>query len=249
MNVDKFDDVLEDIRRVAEEKGFVLNHEIDALVGTDFTPEDIVVLYDRLSDEKIEYFDTPEKARLKMEARKRREEKEEAKPEEDIKAVIRYDDPVRMYLREMGKVPLLNRQGEVDIAKRIEQGQIMIARAVISLDSPIREFERLARAVEREEIRMDEVVQIASGGIQPSYSGKKERQARFRPVKKIARLRKEIIEFQRQLKLRKNQSKRASLERSLELRESKLFEEYRGLRVNPKQIERIVTMIRESAEQ
>ena len=248
MNVEKFDDVLEDIRRVAEEKGFVLHHDIEALVGTDFTPEDIVVLYDRLSEEKIEYFDTAEKARLKMEARKRREEKEEAKPEEDVKAVIRYDDPVRMYLREMGKVPLLNRQGEVDIAKRIEQGQILIAKSVISLDSPIREFERLAKAVEREEMRMDEVVQIESGVIQPSYSGKKERQARFRPVRKIARLHKEIVEFKRQLKLRKNQSKRPSLERSLELRESKMFEEYRKLRVNPKQIERIVTMIRESAE-
>ena len=68
---DKFDDVLEDIRRVAEEKGFILNHEIDTIVGNDFTPEDIVVLYDKLSEEKIDYFDSAEKARLKMEARKR----------------------------------------------------------------------------------------------------------------------------------------------------------------------------------
>jgi len=76
---ERFDDVLENIRHIAEEKGFVLNHEIDALVGEDFTPEDIVVLYDRLSEEKIDFFDSPEKARLKIEARKRREEKEEQK--------------------------------------------------------------------------------------------------------------------------------------------------------------------------
>jgi len=75
--MDKFEDVLEDIRRVADDKGFILNHEIDALVGNDFGPEDIVALYDRLSEEKIDFFDSPEKARLKIEAKKRREEKEE----------------------------------------------------------------------------------------------------------------------------------------------------------------------------
>ena len=249
MDLEKFDDVLEDIRRVAEDKGFILNHEIDTLVGSDFSAEDIVVLYDKLSEEKIDYFDSAEKARLKMEAKKRREEKEEQKTEEDTKAVIRYDDPVRMYLREMGKVPLLDRQGEVDIAKRIEQGQIKIAKAVFSLDSPIRELQRLAELVENEEMRLDEVVQIESGGIHPHYSGKKERQARFRPIKRITKLRKEIVEFQRKIKLKNFQSKRANLERSLELRQIKLFDEYLKLQLNPKQIERIVGDIRDKQEE
>ena len=61
---ERFDSVLENIRHIAEQKGFVLNHEIDTLVGEDFSPEDIVVLYDRLSEEKIDFFDTPEKAKL-----------------------------------------------------------------------------------------------------------------------------------------------------------------------------------------
>jgi RNA polymerase primary sigma factor len=241
---DRFDDILENIRHIAEEKGFVLNHEIDALVGEDFTPEDIVVLYDRLSEEKIDYFDSAEKARLKIEAKKRREEKEEHKAEEDVRAVIRYDDPVRMYLREMGKVPLLDREGEVEIAKRIEQGQIMIAKAVFSLDSPIRELQRLARAVEKAEMRLDEVVQVETGGLAPSFTGKKERQMRFRPVKKIATLRKEIVDLQKKIKLKKNHTKRPMLERSLEARQAKLFEEYIKLQLNPKQLERIVENIR-----
>ena len=243
---DRFDTVLENIRHLAEEKGFVLNHEIDNLVGEDFSPEDIVILYDRLSEEKIDFFDTPEKAKLKVEARKRREEKEEEskKVEEDVKAVIRYDDPVRMYLREMGKVPLLDREGEVEIAKRIEAGQIMIAKAVFSLDSPIRELQRLARAVEKGDMRLDEVVQVETGGLAPSYTGKKERAARFRPVKKIATLRKEIVELQKKLKLKKTASKRPVLERSLEARQAKLFEEYIKLQLNPKQLEKIVEKIR-----
>ena len=244
MSVEKFDDVIEDIRRVAGEKGYILNREIEALVGSDFSPEEIVVLYDRLSDEKIDYFDTADKARLKIEARKRREGKDEAKQEEDVRAVIRYDDPVRMYLREMGKVPLLDRQGEVEIAKRIEAGQITVARAVMSLDSPIRELERLAKLVENEEMRIDEVVQLDANSPPASFVSKKERQARFRPVRKIARYRREISGLQHDLSLKKNQKKRPALERSLELRETKMFDEYLSLRMNPKQVERIVEMVR-----
>ena len=171
--MNKFDDVLEDIRRVAEDKGYILNHEIDTLVGRDFTPEDIVALYDRLSEEKIDYFDTEEKALLKIEAKKRRAEKEESQKEELLKTVIRYDDPVRMYLREMGKVPLLDRAGEVELAKRIEEGHLMVARAVFSLDAPILELQRLAEKVEESELRLDEVVQVETGGLHPHYTGKK----------------------------------------------------------------------------
>jgi RNA polymerase primary sigma factor len=241
---ERFESVLENIRHIAEDKGFVLNHEIDSLVGEDFSPEDIVVLYDRLSEEKIDFFDTPEKAKLKLEAKKRREEKDDHKAEEDVKAVIRYDDPVRMYLREMGKVPLLDREGEVVIAKRIEAGQILIAKAVFSLDSPIRELQRLARLVEKGDMRLDEVVQVETGGLAPSVIGKKERQARFRPVKKIAALRKEILELQKKVKLKKNKTKQPMLERSLEARQIKLFDEYIRLQLNPKQLERIVENIR-----
>jgi len=247
--MDKFDEALEDIRRVAEDKGYILNHEIDSLVGRDFSPEDIVTLYDRLSEEKIDFFDSPEKARLKMEAKKRREEKEETKNEDQLKAVIRYDDPVRMYLREMGKVPLLDREGEVELAKKIEDGQLMIARAVFSLDSSVRELQSLAEQVNKEEIRLDDVVQVETGGLHPHYTGKKERQARFKPIRNIAKLRKDIVELQKKMRLKKNKKKLPQLQRSLDLREGKLFDEYLKLQLNPKQLERIVEIIRENHDE
>jgi RNA polymerase primary sigma factor len=249
MRLDKFDDVLEDIRRVAEEKGYILNHEIDVLVGNDFTPDDIVQLYDRLSEEKIDFFDTQEKAKLKIEAKKRREEKEEVKSEELMKTVIRYDDPVRMYLREMGKVPLLDRQGEVEIAMRIEEGQLMIAKAVFSLDTPIHELKILTDRVDKGELRLDEVVQVETGGLHPHYTGKKERQNRFRPVKRITQIRKEIVDLQKKVKLKKNAKKKNSLERMILLRQSKLFNEYLKLQLNTKQLERIVEIIRATRDQ
>jgi RNA polymerase primary sigma factor len=249
MRIDKFDDVLEDIRRVAEEKGYILNHEIDVLVGNDFSPDDIVQLYDRLSEEKIDFFDTQEKAKLKIEAKKRREEKEEVKSEELMKTVIRYDDPVRMYLREMGKVPLLDRQGEVEIAMRIEDGQLMIAKAVFSLDTPIHELKILTDKVDKGELRLDEVVQVETGGLHPHYTGKKERQNRFRPVKRITNIRKEIVDLQKKVQLKKNAKKKNSLDRMILLRQTKLFNEYLKLQLNTKQLERIVEMIRATRDE
>jgi RNA polymerase primary sigma factor len=249
MQLDKFEDVLEDIRRVAEEKGYILNHEIDVIVSNDFTPDDIVQLYDRLSEEKIDFFDSPEKAKLKIEAKKRREEKEEVKSEELMKTIIRYDDPVRMYLREMGKVPLLDRQGEVEIAMRIEEGQLMIAKAVFSLDTPIHELKILTDQVERGELRLDEVVQVETGGLHPHYTGKKERQNRFRPVKRITQIRKEIVDLQKKARLKKNAKKKNSFERMIQLRQNKLFSEYLKLQLNTKQLERIVEMIRATRDQ
>jgi RNA polymerase primary sigma factor len=115
---------------------------------------------------------------------------------------------------------------------------------VFSLDSPIRELQRLARAVEKGDMRLDEVVQVETGGLAPSYTGKKERQARFRPVKKIAILRKEIVELQKKIKLKKSAAKRPALERSLEVRQARLFEEYIKLQLNAKQLEKIVEKIR-----
>jgi RNA polymerase primary sigma factor len=247
--MDKFDAVLEDIRRVADEKGYVLNHEIDSLVGNEFSPDDIVILYDRLSEEKIDFFDSPEKARLKIEAKKRRAEKEESKSEEAMKAVIRYDDPVRMYLREMGKVPLLDRQGEVDLAMRIEEGQLSIAKAVLSLDSTIREFQRMAKAVEKEEMRLDDFVQVEAGSLHPHYTGRKELRARFKPVTVMARLRREIVKLQKQASLKKNAAKLPRLQKQIDTRQEKLFNEYLKLQLNPKQLERIVELIRETRDE
>jgi RNA polymerase primary sigma factor len=117
------------------------------------------------------------------------------------------------------------------------------------MDSSIRELQTLAMAVENEEMRLDEVVQVEAGGIHPHYSGKKERQARFRPIKRITNLRREVVEFQKKLKLKKFVVKKATLERSLELRQNKLFSEYLKLQLNPKRIERIVANIRATRDE
>jgi len=70
----------------------------------------------------------------------------------------RTTDPVRMYMREMGSVELLTREGEIEIAKRIEEGLRHMIQAISACPTTIREVIDLAEKVEKEEMRIDEVV-------------------------------------------------------------------------------------------
>jgi len=70
----------------------------------------------------------------------------------------RTTDPVRMYMREMGSVELLTREGEIEIAKRIEEGLKHMIHAISSCPTTIEEILRLADLIERDEMRIDELV-------------------------------------------------------------------------------------------
>ena len=85
----KIEEVLSDLKKLSKSKGYVLNEEIDELVGDRFNPNDIIKLYDRLSDEKIDFFDSSDKARMKLDARKKREQKKAKSSEELLTAAIR----------------------------------------------------------------------------------------------------------------------------------------------------------------
>jgi len=70
----------------------------------------------------------------------------------------RTTDPVRMYMREMGSVELLTREGEIEIAKRIEDGLKHMIQAISACPTTIAEILSLAERIEKDEIRVDEVV-------------------------------------------------------------------------------------------
>src|SRR6266404_274190 len=70
----------------------------------------------------------------------------------------RTTDPVRMYMREMGSVELLTREGEIEIAKRIEDGLRHMVLAISACPTTVREILDLADKVEKDEMRIDEVV-------------------------------------------------------------------------------------------
>ncbi len=129
-------------------KGYLLYDEIFELLPDDVTStaSDLEAVYHRLGELKILIIDRPERYQNRddMEAIGGFD-KRPAQPgqEFNVASQDKTNDPVRMYLREMGTVPLLDRDGEVEIAQRIEQGEWLIYEALCSNDLVLKELLRL----------------------------------------------------------------------------------------------------------
>ncbi|MDQ6966234.1 MAG: RNA polymerase sigma factor region1.1 domain-containing protein, partial [Mariprofundaceae bacterium] len=74
--------------------------------------------------------------------------------------VIRIDDPVRMYLREMGTVELLTREGEIEIARRIEEGRTQVLEAICLCPATFREIMLISERVQEEDANLRHVLDI-----------------------------------------------------------------------------------------
>jgi RNA polymerase primary sigma factor len=151
---EKYDEVRQLIN-VGKEKGYLLYDEINELLPSEVTSsEELDDLFNAFGSAGIEVVDS-DKAYLGEKGFDREGSGDE--PELDLTpgALDKTNDPVRMYLREMGTVPLLTREGEVAIAKRIEQGKLAviksisrtptIAKAIINMGDQLRAGERTVR--------------------------------------------------------------------------------------------------------
>jgi len=94
---------------------------------------------------------------LKVEEEKLLDKEEREGEEIEIGAFSRASDPVRMYLREMGSVSLLTREGEVEIAKRIENGQREILSTVLNCPMAVKEVVNLGNAIRMDKVSVREV--------------------------------------------------------------------------------------------
>jgi RNA polymerase primary sigma factor len=90
-----------------------------------------------------------------------RTDKEDREEEEDAESYAKTNDPVRLYLRRMGSVALLSREGEVEISKRIEDGERQILQVVLNSSVAIEDILELGDKVRSGQIRVKEVVKDA----------------------------------------------------------------------------------------
>jgi RNA polymerase primary sigma factor len=136
---DKYDDIKKLID-TGKEKGYLTYDQVNDLIPHDVhSPEDLDDLLTTIGTQGIDVLEGPKLPSTAL-------DKEEDELGEDVEldltpgALEKTNDPVRMYLREMGTVPLLTREGEVEIAKRIERGQLRVLKAVSRSPIVIREL-------------------------------------------------------------------------------------------------------------
>jgi RNA polymerase primary sigma factor len=152
---------------LGKERGYITYAEINDHLPEDITDaEQIEGVVSMFNDMGIQVYDeAPDAETLLMNDAPPPVTDEEAveEAEEALSSTVdsefgRTTDPVRMYMREMGSVELLTREGEIEIAKRIEDGLKHMIFAISSCPTTIEEILRLADMIEKDEIRVDEVV-------------------------------------------------------------------------------------------
>jgi RNA polymerase primary sigma factor len=139
------------------EKGYLLYEEIHTILSDEATavPKDLELIYARFFELGIEIVTDPDRA-----ARRRAADAAES-ADEARDAVEKTNDPVRMYLREMGTVKLLDREGEVRIAKRIEQGEAKIYQALANNPVVLEEILKLLENAGRDSRIVQEIVNVS----------------------------------------------------------------------------------------
>ena len=142
-----------------KEKGCLAYEEVNDVLPSDVvTPEQIDDLMAIFSENEIAIVDTSVKGEKIAASKEKKESSDEATPTVKSDSVS-IDDPVRLYLREMGTISLLTRKGEVEIAKRIEAGQHEVLGAVANCGVTIREFLSLTEQVKKGDIRIFDIIQ------------------------------------------------------------------------------------------
>jgi RNA polymerase primary sigma factor len=143
-------------------KGYLTYNEVNDLIPRDVhSPEDLDDLLTTIGTQGIDVLEGQPKL---PSATLEKKFEAEAEAGEDVEldltpgALEKTNDPVRMYLREMGTVPLLTREGEVDIAKRIERGQMRVLKAVSRSPIIIREILAIGEDLRRGVRSIKEIV-------------------------------------------------------------------------------------------
>ncbi len=148
---------IRELIKLAKEQDYLTYDDINEILPNDLVdPDDVEAIMERLRNMEFDIIDASEVDRYKD---KKRDEGDG--DEEDVKADQKLDildDPVRMYLKQMGQVPLLTREQEVEISKRIEDAEIEVAKHLHLFGFVTDSYLELAEKLNKGKERFDRVI-------------------------------------------------------------------------------------------
>jgi len=164
---EKYDEV-QKLLDIGKEKGYLLYDEVSDLLPPEISSsaEDLDDLFSAFGTAGIEVIDTDDQSFAPLD-KVPGEKKFDGEQPEDVEldltpgALEKTNDPVRMYLREMGTVPLLTRDGEVEIAKRIERGQLTVLKSLSRSAVIVREIISLGDQLKHDPSIIKDILQFS----------------------------------------------------------------------------------------
>src|SRR5918911_4919207 len=159
---EKYDEVRQLIN-IGKEKGYLLYDEVNELLPSEITSSDeLDDLFNTFGSAGIEVIDSDQKyLRDDKVIDRAAEGAEELELDLTPGALDKTNDPVRMYLREMGTVPLLTRDGEVEIARRIERGQLTVLKVLSRAPVIVREIISLGEQLKHDPSIIKDILQFS----------------------------------------------------------------------------------------
>ena len=156
---DKYDADIQKLIDAGKEKGYLTYNEVNDLLPGDMnSPDDLDDLITTIGTQGIDILEGGPKIAGTERDDFEPEEGEDVELDLTPGTLEKTNDPVRMYLREMGTVPLLTREGEVEIARRIERGQLRVLKAISRSPVVIREIVALGEDLKRGVRNIKEIV-------------------------------------------------------------------------------------------
>jgi RNA polymerase primary sigma factor len=148
-------DKLRELVKLAKEQGYITFDDLSEILPDSVNePDEMDAIMTRLRAMEIDIIDSSEVDRYK-DGQKASEEEEEDKTDSKLDVL---DDPVRMYLKQMGQVPLLTREQEVEISKRIEDAELMVQKHIYRFGFTARAHLELAQKLVEQRERFDRVI-------------------------------------------------------------------------------------------
>ena len=249
---------MEDLRRlisIGKEKGYLTYDEVNSALPDELVSsekiDDMMMIFDEMD---IEIIDSSQKGKVLKEKidkdAERLDEEEDALPlEED--AGGRVTDPVKMYLREMGMVCLLTREGEVEIAKRIEQGEQEVMDAIIDTPIGVKEILNLKGKIAQDKLRVRDVLKDLDEDFEEYSTVEEEREKEqlLKLLEEVEQMCEENLKTEELIlsgSLGGDELK--STEESARVNREGIAELLKNLRLEKRQVDRIVSKLRSCVE-
>jgi RNA polymerase primary sigma factor len=256
----------EQLITLGKTKGFLTYDDVhEALPGEDVGPDQMDDVLSALDDEEIEVVDDASNIKIAP----HRGSEEDAPPKTAAKGgdsdddgpapaqasssstpartgsddeYYKSNDPVRMYLRKMGSVALLTREGEVEIAKRIEEGENEILSAILSSPVAVREIIDIGERLRNHKIRVKDIVRDA----EDEEHEFDEEEADRRIIRLIDKVKRSDKKNQELLEERKGAAdvRRKAIDKELSEGKKELVKTLQEMRLNKKTIDKIVSKLK-----
>ncbi|HVK66763.1 MAG TPA: RNA polymerase sigma factor RpoD [Polyangium sp.] len=230
-------------------KGFMTYDEVNESLPADVSVDQMDDVMGVLGDEDIEIVDAATQVKIapkriveETAAEHKTVARQPEKEDEDSSYYSKSNDPVRMYLRKMGSVSLLTREGEVEIAKRIEQGEHMVLGAILASPVAVREIIDLGDKLRKHKIRVKDIIRDADDENAEFDEEEADRRI-LRLIDKVKHLDKVAQDLTAQLETCAP-TKKKGIEAECEANRLKMVETLEEMRLNKKTIDRIVLKLR-----